>query len=49
MTPHPITLAQGCRVVEAVEILRQRKISELPVIDADKRPVGMVASAYAVV
>ena len=26
----------------AVEIIRQRKISELPVIDADGKPVGMI-------
>ena len=42
MTPQPITVALGSRVVDAVEILRQRKISELPVIDADSRPAGLI-------
>jgi arabinose-5-phosphate isomerase len=42
MTPTPITVSQGTRVAEAVEILQQRKISELPVIDEQGRPVGLV-------
>jgi arabinose-5-phosphate isomerase len=42
MTTRPITVVQGSRVVDAVEILRQRKVSELPVVDADGRPVGML-------
>src|SRR4029077_1809643 len=42
MTAHPITVTHGSRVVDAVDILRQRKISELPVIDADNHPVGML-------
>ncbi|HEV3259658.1 MAG TPA: KpsF/GutQ family sugar-phosphate isomerase [Gemmataceae bacterium] len=42
MTPDPITVPAGARVAAAVEVLRQRKISELPVIDADGRPVGLI-------
>ena len=42
MTAQPITVAQGSRVADAVDVLRQRKISELPVIDADGRPVGLL-------
>lgn len=42
MTPKPITVALGCRVADAVEILRKHKISELPVIDADGRPAGLI-------
>jgi arabinose-5-phosphate isomerase len=42
MTPTPITVVQGTRVAEAVEILQHRKISELPVIDPEGRPVGLV-------
>jgi arabinose-5-phosphate isomerase len=42
MTRDPITVAMGSRVVEAVELLRSRKISELPVLDADRRPVGLL-------
>jgi arabinose-5-phosphate isomerase len=42
MTADPITVPQGTRVADAVEVLRLRKISELPVVDADGRPVGLL-------
>jgi arabinose-5-phosphate isomerase len=42
MTARPITVPVGARVAEALEILRRRKISELPVVDADGRPAGML-------
>jgi arabinose-5-phosphate isomerase len=42
MTAGPITVPVGARVAEALEILRRYKISELPVVDADGRPVGLV-------
>jgi arabinose-5-phosphate isomerase len=42
MTPRPITIPVGTRVSDAVELLRQRKISELPVVDGAGRPVGML-------
>lgn len=42
MTRSPITVKLGTRVEDAVEILRRRKISELPVIDAQGRPVGLI-------
>jgi arabinose-5-phosphate isomerase len=42
MTPDPITISLGLRVAEAVDILRRHKISELPVIDADGRPAGLI-------
>jgi arabinose-5-phosphate isomerase len=42
MTPEPITVPLGTRVMDAVEIMRRRKISELPVVDALGRPVGMI-------
>ena len=42
MTPEPITVALGTRVMDAVEILSRRKISELPVVDAEGRPVGLL-------
>jgi arabinose-5-phosphate isomerase len=42
MTPQPLTVAQGTRLSDAVEIFKQRKISELPVIDATSRPVGLL-------
>jgi arabinose-5-phosphate isomerase len=42
MTPQPITVALGTRVADALEILRRHKISELPVVDAGGRPVGLL-------
>jgi arabinose-5-phosphate isomerase len=42
MTADPVTVAVGTRVVDAVEVLRLRKISELPVVDAGGRPVGLL-------
>jgi arabinose-5-phosphate isomerase len=42
MTHQPITVVTGTRVIDAVDELSRRKISELPVVDAQGRPVGMV-------
>ena len=42
MTRRPVVIAPDARMAEAVEVLRSRKISELPVVDADGRPVGML-------
>jgi arabinose-5-phosphate isomerase len=42
MTPDPITVPQGTRVADAVEILRVRKISELPVVDPQGQPIGLL-------
>lgn len=42
MTGNPITVEVGMRVADAVEILHRRKISELPVVDAQGRPVGLI-------
>jgi arabinose-5-phosphate isomerase len=42
MTHHPLTTAVGERMMEAVEILRLHRISELPVVDDAGRPVGLL-------
>jgi arabinose-5-phosphate isomerase len=42
MTADPTTLPLGSRVADAVEVLRLRKISELPVVDPAGRPVGLL-------
>jgi arabinose-5-phosphate isomerase len=42
MTVNPITLPAGRRVAEAIDVLRRHKISELPVVDGDGRPVGLI-------
>jgi arabinose-5-phosphate isomerase len=42
MTTHPITVSVGTRVADAVDLLRQHKISELPVVDTSGRPIGLI-------
>jgi arabinose-5-phosphate isomerase len=42
MTPNPFQVASGTRVAEAVELLGRHKISELPVVDPEGRPVGLL-------
>jgi arabinose-5-phosphate isomerase len=42
MTSKPLTVAQGKRVADAVEILYRHRISELPVVDASGKPVGLL-------
>ena len=42
MTRGPVVVAVGATIAEAVEALRSRKLSELPVVDRDARLVGMV-------
>lgn len=42
MTESPVCVAETERLPRAVELLSQRKISELPVVDEDQRPIGMI-------
>ena len=42
MTADPITAPLGIRVGDAVELLRRHRISELPVIDGDGKPAGLL-------
>lgn len=42
MTANPLTVPVGTRVAEALDLMRRCKISELPVIDADGRPAGLL-------
>jgi arabinose-5-phosphate isomerase len=42
MTKTPRTIHQGARMVDAVALMRASKISELPVIDDEHRPVGLL-------
>ncbi len=42
MIKSPLTVAEGARMSTAVELLADRKISELPVIDSTGKPVGMI-------
>jgi arabinose-5-phosphate isomerase len=42
MTPNPITVVVGTRLVEAIDLLCRHKISELPVVDLTGQPVGLL-------
>jgi arabinose-5-phosphate isomerase len=42
MTKTPLTVPHNARMVEAIALMRERKISELPVIDEDNRPIGLL-------
>lgn len=42
MTAEPLTVPATARILEAVEIVKRHKISELPVVDGAGRPVGMI-------
>jgi arabinose-5-phosphate isomerase len=42
MTKHPATAPQGSMMNDAVTIMAERRISELPVVDAGGRPVGLL-------
>jgi arabinose-5-phosphate isomerase len=42
MTRDPIQVKVGSSVAEAVEIMKSRKISELPVVDHSGHPVGLI-------
>ncbi len=42
MTADPLTIGVGARMAEAVERMARHKISELPVVDAAGRPVGLI-------
>jgi arabinose-5-phosphate isomerase len=42
MSTHPLNVAVGSLMVDAVSIMASRKISELPVLDHAGRPVGLV-------
>ncbi len=42
MTASPAKVDQGLRLPVAVEMMRTKKISELPVVDEQNRPVGLI-------
>lgn len=42
MTRGPRTVRSGSAMGDALEVLAERKISELPVVDADGRPLGLL-------
>jgi len=42
MTRRPVVIGPENRVAEAVDLMRARKLSELPVVDGESRPIGML-------
>ncbi len=42
MTRHPTTVCVGTFLSRAIELLAGKRISELPVVDADSRPIGLI-------
>lgn len=42
MTRNPLTVRKGMLAAEALRILEQKKIDEVPVVDAQGRPVGLL-------
>ena len=42
MTRSPVTVRSGTRTMDAVETLARRNLSELPVVDANRRPIGLL-------
>ena len=42
MTGGPITISKDCLASEALRILKEKRIDEIPVVDAKLRPIGML-------
>jgi len=42
MTRNPVTITENKLAAEALEILRSKKIDEVPVVDSKRRPVGLL-------
>jgi len=42
MTKKPVTLREEDLAAEALKTLREKKIDEAPVIDKNRKPVGLV-------
>ncbi len=42
MTKNPVTITKDRLAVEALPILKEKKIDEIPVVDNKKRPIGLV-------
>lgn len=42
MTARPTTLPSDALVRDAVQLITERRLDEIPVVDADGRPLGLV-------
>ena len=42
MTERPLSIEPDRLVTEATRIMRERKVDQLPVVDGDGRPIGLI-------
>ncbi len=42
MTSNPLTISGDATLCEAVDLLSENKVSELPVVDSDRKPIGLI-------
>lgn len=42
MSPHPTTVGHHAIIGQAIDVFARCKISELPVVDEDRRPCGLI-------
>jgi len=42
MTMNPTTVASGTRMLEAITVMEDKKISELPITDSKGLPLGII-------
>ncbi len=42
MTKNPLTIKPGCLAAEALKLIKDKKIDELPVVGSDGRPLGII-------
>lgn len=42
MTTNPVTISESALLGEAVDLLAERKLSELPVVNAQDKPIGLI-------
>ena len=43
MSENPLTVSPGTPVIEALRMMREANIRHLPVVDKNKKPVGMIS------
>ena len=43
MTPHPKTLTKEHTVLEAIEVMHNKNFRHIPIVDEEKRPIGIIS------
>lgn len=44
MSKNPVTISEGMTVKHAIELLRTHRVHDLPVVNAEGKPVGMITA-----